>query len=251
MATLHQDTGFGVDSATLPAGWTGSVSAGGIVDVAGTRIRFRTGTIGGRADTARVLLDDPTVNAEQGLGVKVQFDWSNETPLQDVQFALFLRAANDFANGVSPSTYVRTTCGTAGNMTLSHRKLSGTNVDIIDASANIATPFVPGTSSFGILEADGNDLRAKWWTNNIAEPSTGGPDNDGWALKATMTSDIVNGGGRFGARLLGAQAAGIVGYLGMRNDLIYTVSFASTAPVDIGGTITGKLRPYTRRARRR
>jgi hypothetical protein len=250
MTTLHQDTGFGADSPTLPAGWTASGSTGSTVTISGTRIAFHTGAVGARSDTARVILDDPTVNAQADLSVLVQFDWSATTPLQDEQFAIFLRAANDFANGVSPSSYVRTTCDTAGNMTLSHRLASGTNVDIVDDTGTVTSPFVTGWSSWAYLQVDGNDYRAKWWPNTISQPLTGGPDNDGWLLKGTMATDIVSGGGRFAARLLGAQAAGVNAYLGMRNDLIETVDF-STNPQIGGGTITGGRFPYRGRSRRR
>jgi hypothetical protein len=115
--------------------------------------------------------------------------------------------------------------------------------------ATTTVPMTIGHSKLFKFEVEGNELRAKAWDSFESEPLTGGPDNDGFILKATMTVDIVTTGGRFQLILVGPQTAGALnGYGRVRNLQFY--NFAS-APADTPVTSIFKAKPRHARGRRR
>jgi hypothetical protein len=138
-----------------------------------------------------------------------------------------------------------TGAGETNNLRIEHTLSNGT----VRADASTAVSLTVGHSNLFRFEVQGNEVRAKAWDSFSSEPFTGGTDNDGFILKATMATDIVTAGGRFQLIMLGPSTAGAAnGYGRIRNLQFY--DFA-VSPPGTPVTPTFKMTPRQARGRRR
>jgi hypothetical protein len=244
---LDYPTFPGADTTPWPSEFTPTVTTTGVADMLAGGLRASTGNAGGQTDTVRGILNNAAVNDQVDLGVKGQFDFSSASPQPDCSWRFHLRAAGNWSSssGIRPTTSVRLNWHTSGDLRLEHTLNGGS----LRTDATTTVPMTIGHSKLFKFEVEGNELRAKAWDSFESEPLTGGPDNDGFILKATMTVDIVTTGGRFQLILVGPQTASALnGYGRVRNLQFY--NFAS-APADTPVTSIFKAKPRHARGRRR
>lgn len=199
--TVYADPLTGTaNSTTLPTGWTGSFSTGGVtkMNADGVGIVMQTGIVGGFADYTRLDLAATGTTALTDYEVFAWWYWSN--PLVGETVGFYIRSSDDWANTNNPATWVRTQINNTGAADIRHRLSSGTQN--LDASATVTV--TQGISQKARLRVIGNDIYARYWDNNIVEPT-------GWTMgPVTMASDIVAGPGRSKVVLIGGSAASAV-----------------------------------------
>jgi hypothetical protein len=243
----------GADGDPWPSEFNPTVTTTGVANIGAGGLRATTGNAGGQTDMVRGILDNGAVNGLADIGVKGQFDFSSATPLPDCSWRFHLRSSNDWSGGggARPATSIRlvfstgTGTGETNNLRIEHTLSNGT----VRADASTAVSLTVGHSNLFRFEVQGNEVRAKAWDSFSSEPFTGGTDNDGFILKATMATDIVTAGGRFQLIMLGPSTAGAAnGYGRIRNLQFY--DFA-VSPPGTPVTPTFKMTPRQARGRRR
>lgn len=202
MTILRNDTSFpGTDGSAFPAAFVASHTTGGVDDIEGNGLAHRSGTAGAFGDYNRAVLNDTNVNGVADLGVLMEWSWGNYSPLQDQGIELFLRASNDWDFGNNPATGVGFSLDTAGRTAIRHRLSSGTRTTDVSGASGTA-PSTTGVANWLRAEVQGDVFRAKWWINNVSEPSA-------WTHTATQAVTKVTAGGRASWSVIGGNPAGI------------------------------------------
>jgi hypothetical protein len=251
MTTLRNDVSFpGADGAAWPTAYTPSVTTTGVADLLANTLRSQTGNVGGQGDYVRGILNDAAVNGVADIGVEGRFDFSPSGTLPDCSWRFHLRSSNDWSSGAGarPATTIRLNWHTSGQIKIEHLLANGPVV--ADAVLN-GQATVAGHINAFIFEVQGTQVRAKVWdATTSSEPTTGGTNNDGFALKATMATDVVTAGGRFQLIMVGPVTAGApAGFGRIRSLQFYDFTAAPPPPPPL--TSTFHYPPPRGRGRRR
>jgi hypothetical protein len=212
--TLRNDVNYpGTDLDPWPAAFTAMHSAtGGTTDIIANGLRAATASTGGFADYVGGMLNDSAVNGAADLGCVIHWDFANQTPLRDAGLGIFLRASNDWSWGDNPNNWVGTFIDAGGGPDIEYRNNGGTRTTVVGMPGG-SIPLTSGVSNYCRFEAQGTTLRARYWIGTATEPTA-------WSMQVTNAS-VPTGAGRFAFRVIGAGAAGVVGYARIRDALFY------------------------------
>lgn len=240
MTILRDDTSWpATDGSPFPAAFATSHTTGGIDQIEANTLVHHSGTIGAYSDYNRAILNDASVNGVADLGVLIEWSWGNFTPLQDQGFWLFIRASNDFANGNNPATWVGFSVDTGGRTAVQHRLSSGSIVT--DASGGAGTVSnVPGVANYLRAEVQGDEFRAKWWVNNVAEPAA-------WTHTASQTTSLVTAGSRVSWSTIGGNPAGVSTFTRIWKFRVYDFNTVAGPGATSGAFVRAAPRRHSRR----
>lgn len=250
MTTLRDDVSFpGTDGAGWPAAYNSSVTTTGVADLFASSLRAQTGNTGGQGDYVRGILNDAAVNGVADMGVTGRFDFSPSGTLPDCSWRFHIRSSNDWTGGAGarPATSIRLNWATSGSVKIEHTLSNGT----LRTDATTTQTTTAGHINGFKFEVQGSEVRAKLWdTTSSSEPTTGGTDNDGFVLKATMATDVVSAGGRFQIIMVGPVTAGATAGFGRIRSLQF-YDFTSPPPPPPPSSSTFHYPPPRKRGRRR
>jgi hypothetical protein len=200
MAIIFSDTFTGTNGAAWNAtNWTTSVSTGSVVDIQSNQGRLLTGTTGGFADLAKVILVAPgSTLANFEVLVSMTF---NTTLSPAYGIPIFGRASGDWNMGDWPATGIMADLETGGDCYIQYQLNSGTKTTLVSGGAGTVAGITVGQAFWCRFRVTGTSVAAKWWKNDGGTT----PEPASWTLSGTQST--VTAAGKIQARLEGGAAA--------------------------------------------